>query len=219
MNLKFKEAGYVVKVLKDPIEIEKAQKLRYKVFCKELKWLLPDMSDNDNNIGIEKDRFDSCSVHFGVFNNKNLLGCIRITVPTNSDPLLIQSDFRESLKDDKLEIDKRESIEISRLAVDYNSLHSKRKKSFKKTEKKEKIVWCLYKIIYKWSVKNKKRFWYMVVNEDYFKRLKQFFPIEKLGPGKEYQKGILTIPIKLDLRKGEKKLEGTNRELYEWFVN
>ena len=66
---------YYFKVADSEYELEKAFRLRYKVYCEEKKWL----KKEDYPDGIEKDRYDKKAVHVIAFDEEfELVGNMRI---------------------------------------------------------------------------------------------------------------------------------------------
>lgn len=68
-------------------EIEQAYRLRYKVFHEELKWI-PSREDK-----LDRDRYDEWSHLLGIFDNKYLLGTIRITPAPH--PFMLENEFHQ----------------------------------------------------------------------------------------------------------------------------
>ena len=108
-------------------------------------------------------------------------------LPSNSLTLL-EKDFAKILGKETLVIDKKSSIEISRLCLKPGVKNPK------------KISEGLYKAMYQWSFINRKRYWYIVVEKKYLAGLlRQSFPFRQIGPGFEFEPGTLSVAAVLDL--------------------
>jgi len=182
-------------------EIEEAFRLRYKIFCEGLKWFPL------NDDGKECDQYDLCSVHFGVYSSAELVGYSRIIPPENT--FMLEKEFKDLL-DESYSVQKEKNTgEISRLAI---------KKDLRLTHGFQ-ISIVLYKLMYHWSLENKMRYWYMVVDTKYLKSLQRLFPCRKIGKVKFYQPNLPTTVAILDLREAEKEVFKKSPELYNWFVS
>lgn len=195
-HLELKTKEYTIKEI-DPNnkkEIEAIQKLRYLVYCKELDWI----TSKEN--GKECDKYDKHAIHFGAFNNEGrLVGTSRIILP-QPHGFMIQNEFKDLVDQREIEkLDMTKTVEISRMAL-HPSVRGLRSGSHKVSE-------YLYKIMYKWSKAHKERYWVFVVEEKYFKVLRNSFsiPMHIIGKGREYKRGVTTLPILIDLKKVEKE--------------
>lgn len=197
-RLEFKIKNYTIKEINpnNRQEIEAVQKLRYKVFCEKLKWVDPPEK------GKEYDRYDKYATIFGIFNSSGqLVACSRI-ITDNPLGFMFQNEFKE-MYDPKLlrNLDLKKVAEISRVAIDPSIKGS--------ILDGHKLSEYLYKIMYKWSRIHKKRYWIFCVTDKYLQNIQKFFPIpfyisEK---SKEYQKGVVSRIVMIDLKEAENKVK------------
>lgn len=198
-----RERDFIARILKSN-ELEKAYQFRYKVFCEELKWL------PINKEKKEMDRYDRCSIHFGVFDKKNkLIGYGRFILSKNN--FMLEKEFKELVPNHI--IIKKNAVEVSRVAID-NSLRNM--SNFKNNYNTPFLL--LLKIMYQWSVKNKIRYWYITIKPDFLKSLQKLFPWKQIGKIKYYQPKVATTAAMLDLKEAENFVFRNNRKLFEWFT-
>jgi len=194
-KIQFKVGDYYVREVSqdDSDIIEAAKKLRYKVFCRDLKWV--DASED----GKEYDRYDKYAVFFTVLSRTNEIIAFSRILPSNPYGFMFQNEFRELLDRKNIEnIDFAKIAEISRLTKDPDF-------SFAKGEE-HKVTDYLFKIMYKWSTVHKKRYWLFCTTEEYLKHLDKSLPIpiHIMGPSKEYQKGVKAWLAMIDLKEAER---------------
>lgn len=202
LNLKEKEGELSVRVLEKK-DLEEAYKLRYEIFCKELKWLPLNAKEED------KDQYDEKAVHFGVFNKESILiGYNRIVLPKN--PFMVEEVFIDLIKNYNLSKKEEDIIEISRLGV---------RKEYRNSTSFGRIDLLLCKLIYFWSLENKIRYWLMVVRTEYLNSIRNILPCNQIGDIKYYQKGVGTIAAIIDLREAENHILKENPSLYKWFLS
>lgn len=199
-GLIMKERNFMGRILKSD-EIEKAYKLRYKIFHEELKWLPLNTEKGDI------DKYDKYSIHFGVFNPEKLVTCSRIILPKGN--FMIEEVFKDLIPKNYTLRRGKDTVEISRLLID---------QPFRYTNDSEIIKMLLFKTIYHWSLKNRIRFWYMSIEVEYLKSIQKIFPCKQIGEIKFYQPGTASTVALLDLREAETFVAKTNPELYNWFT-
>lgn len=198
MDLEISEGKFSVKILERE-DLSNAYKLRYKIFCEELSWL-PLNPDCE-----EKDHHDEKAVHFGVFNNGNIIGYCRVILP--QEIFMAEENFRDLIDGGNFtkEID---MIEISRLGI---------YKEYRNSIFFGNIDMLLYKMIYLWSLKNNIRYWFMVVRPEYLESIKKILPCKQISEIKYYQETVGTTAAVIDLREAENYVLRENPSLYEWF--
>ena len=201
-NIELKENTFIARVLKSN-ELEKAYRFRYRVFCEELRWFPP------NNSKKENDHYDKFSVHFGVFSKKEeLIGYSRIIPPERN--FMLEKEFKDLLDNHTIRKE-RDTIEVSRVAINKTS-------NFADSIDGVNIISALlYKLMYKWSKKNRIRYWYMAIEPHYLKSLQELFSCKQIGKIKFYQPEIPTAAALLDLKETELFLHKKNKKLYNWF--
>lgn len=194
------EGDFMARILKND-EIEKAYPFRYKIFCEELKWL--PLNENKK----EFDEYDQFSVHFGVFFKGNrLVGYGRFVLPKKI--FMLEKEFKDLLNNHIIR-KKQDTVEVSRVGID---------KTLKSADSFKIITLLLYKLMYKWSTKNKIRYWYMAIEPNYLKSLQKLFPCRQIGHIKFYQPNTATTAALLDLKKAKSFLFKVDRKLCEWFI-
>jgi N-acyl-L-homoserine lactone synthetase len=195
--------GYTIRTLKnyyDEAAIYSTQRLRYQIFCQELGWVL------QNEDGREWDQYDIFAVHFAAFTDIGLAGYVRLIQPSPIG-FMLENEFRRTLGNEELCLDKEHSVEISRLCIKTGLQNS------------AQITKGLYKAMYQWSKINNKTYWYIVVEMKYFLLLlRQCFPFKQIGPGYEYEEGILSVPAVLDLGEADKVLAAKRPKFLTWLT-
>jgi acyl homoserine lactone synthase len=185
-NLFLKEGNFMGKVLTHKEELDKAYKLRYKIFCKELKWLPLNKEEKDI------DKYDEYSIHFGVFSSEKLVAYSRIVLPDRF--FMLEEVFKDLLPENYSLRKEKDTVEISRVAID---------QPFRSSNNSEIIKLLLFKLMYQWSIKNEIRYWYMTLQPDYLKSIQKLFPCKQIGKVKFYQPGVASVAALLDLREAE----------------
>ncbi|MBU4369400.1 GNAT family N-acetyltransferase [Patescibacteria group bacterium] len=199
-NIILSEEDFTARILKFN-GIEKAYRFRYKIFCEELQWLPLNTSEK------EFDEYDQFSIHFGVFSKDGkLVGYGRFILP-GSD-FMLEKEFKDLLNNHIIR-KQRDTVEVSRISID---------KILRSTGSFNIITMLLYKLMYRWSIKNKIRYWYMAIEPNYLKLLQKFFPCKQIGDIKFYQPNTATTAALLDLKEAEVFLLRVNQKLYEWFL-
>jgi len=202
-NIKIKEGNFTARILKSD-ELEKAYQFRYEIFHKELKWFPPDKEKRK----IDTDMYDQFSIHFGVFTGEEkLIGYGRLVLPKSD--FMLEREFKNLLTHTGYVIrKKKDTVEVSRVVINKNF----------RSANNFNTIWLLFKAMYWWSVKNKTRYWYMVIELNYLKFLQRLFPLKQIGGIKYYQPNVATAAALLDLREAERFVYNTNRNLHKWFT-
>lgn len=185
-SIKFKEGNFVVKTLDAERELEQAYRLRYDIFCRELRWV------SARNEGREIDAYDNHSIFLGVFTKEEeLIGFVRLIYADM--PMMLEREFLELISPLYTIRKRKDTVEVTRLAV--------------KKEFRGKVGMTLYKGIYLWSLINGVRYLYLVVEKRNFRGLKIMgFPCRKIGPIKVLEGGVGSLAAIMDWREFEKKL-------------
>lgn len=207
---RFKEKDYLVKIIGDDDlkEVLQYQNLRYRLKVQKFKWI----TAPDPRKPIAYDKYDAHSIHFGAFNpGGKLRAYSRLILPTKNSNLqifdefdsLIDPDFTPNWSPDS-------SAEVSSLLVDDDFKHP--------IGYRFGAAQWLYKIMLRWSIINKRRYWYVVSEKRFIRALRfQGFPFKIIGEGKDYQ-GAVTYPAVLDLDECCSYLMRTNRDALNWYV-
>jgi len=190
-KINFKIKDFIIKEI-DPgnmDEIGAILKLRHDIYCNELKWVEP------NPAGIEQDNYDNLAVYFGVFAQDGLLlGTSRI-IPSNSYGFMVDNEFKRLVDPKKIKnIDLKNTVEVSRLAVRSNSRGNKINGRL--------ISEYLYLGMYKWSKVHRIKYWIFVVEKSFLDYLinRYSMVLKLLGEGYKFEDGIFAVPALLELR-------------------
>lgn len=97
-----------VRIAKGRREKDLAKRLRYKIFCEELKWI----PSEDFPDGLETDEWDDAAVHLIAIREEKVFGTIRLIWP---NPLGLPIETEWSVSD---EVKSSKPVEVSRFAVD-----------------------------------------------------------------------------------------------------
>ncbi|MFW5853064.1 MAG: acyl-homoserine-lactone synthase [Patescibacteria group bacterium] len=183
--------------------LNKVFQLRHEIFVKNLKWV----KNNDDKL--ESDKYDKNSIIFAVFLNKEILGTVRVILPT--EKFMLEDDFHYLL-DENHTIIKNKAIEISRLGV---------KSEIKDNPKlKKRVVMLLYKTLYKWASENDIRYFYFVSTEKFLNSLDSRFSIpihlfKKIASAPNCPKYRAAL---IDLKESEKIVQKFKIAIYNFFT-
>jgi N-acyl-L-homoserine lactone synthetase len=163
---------YTYRIVESDEEKKLIYRLRYDIYCKEKKWLDP----SNYSDCLEKDEYDKSSLHFGAFDDNNMLvGSVRLIIPENKMPIPMEKAF---------DIDpnyNQKRVEVSRLIVP-------------KDRRGYNIVIGLVRTIYTWASENGITHAYTISENNLLNYIKRkgyhFIPIKD---GKDYFGGY-TIP-------------------------
>lgn len=204
MEMIFCENNFVVKELSSAEEHETAFRLRYEVFCEELRWVPASLSR------LDVDAYDEFAHSLGIFNEKNeLLGHVRLI--HSPKPFMIEKEFSTLLPNDKPFKKPLTMFEATRICV---------KKSVR-TDKHltMSIVYLLYKAMYHWSKMNALRYLLTIVEKRYYVLLKRSkFPFEQIGDFKLLGEGVLSGIVVMDWEKFDVMLNEKRPDFYNWFI-
>ena len=202
------EGGYIVKTLRTSEELEKAYRLRHRIFSGELGWVA---AQEDS---LEFDRYDcKDTVNFGVFDCEGDLKAYLRLIPTIR-PSMLEEIFsfligpaHEFRKDGR-------TAEISRLCVAPEA----RKDSVSGNFGAHHVSMLLYKGVYNWCLQNGVRSLYLVVEEKVYRLLNaKGFPCELLGEGREMPDGVKAVAALMDWREFEFRNFAKRPGLLKWF--
>ena len=211
----------------NPLLIE-VFKLRYKVYCDEWGFEKPE----DHPGGIERDEFDTHSVHFGVIrkDNQKLIGTIRIVFHSTAG---FPIEEHCHINKDILKFNKTHWGEISRLAVSKefrrrtgddsiykNEIplrYDEKSSTIEKRTHENTIVIGLYRCIYRESMESGLTHLYAVMAKGLFLLLRRIGLIfNQAGPGIEYH-GMRT-PYVGSVKEMLEEFARTNYDLYRCFI-
>jgi acyl homoserine lactone synthase len=180
----FREDDLVVRTLSDEEELKASYRLRHQVFAERLQWVAK------SEDGIEIDFYDAFATSVGLFDSNNhLRGSFRMVNPPS--PFMLESEFRACLLPNCEIRKERDTVEITRLAIDPTL-----------TDKglSIRLMQILFKGVYQWSMQNEIRFLYMVVEKRFLRVLRGMgFTCEAVSPAVSLPPaGALSIAAVLD---------------------
>ncbi|MEW6087758.1 MAG: acyl-homoserine-lactone synthase [bacterium] len=201
------EGKLIVKNILTRREKFQAYYLRHKIFCDELKWVKPSYNK------LEIDHYDSKSTHMGVFNSGHkLLAFLRIIKA--KETIMIEKEF-SFLIDPSVKIRKEpDTIELSRLCIDPETRNSN-SGNFGNYS----ISLLLYKGVYHWCMKEKVRYVYLVIKQEFFRLLlKQGFPFKMIGRPVIMPDGVNTLAAVMDWQEFELLNAANKPNMFKWFI-
>ncbi|GEM_PF-5927752 len=182
-------------------EKEEAFSLRYKVFGDKLGWLVP------NPYELDYDSYDNYSKHVGVFIKNDgaakMIGYTRI-IFTGDGPFMIHEEFK-ALVNQKI---KEDSLEISRVLV-----------NTPRPDYRLYTTMLLYRDVYLSAKERGIRYGYIVVVENFLKKLQLVFPFKKVGNVTYFQKNVPTVAAVVDAKEIEEKFRRESEDLHAWFTS
>jgi N-acyl-L-homoserine lactone synthetase len=199
------EGNYTFRNIESFTEKRKLFKLRYRVFCRELGWVLRE----DN--GLETDDYDANAFFFGVFDKKQtLMACIRV-IPSEAS-FMLERDFFFLIEGKHCLRKGRGVVELSRLCVAPES----RKNRISGNFGEHFISAFLFKGLYRWCLRNEIRYLYAVTELKMFKLLRsKGFPCFVIGTPSIMPDGVIAVAFMLELEKLFQQNRGS--ALSPWF--
>lgn len=194
---------YSIKILVSGEDKMMAYHLRHRVFCQELRWV--PCKEN----GLEIDTYDSHAVSFGVFNESELLACLRVIMPET--PFMLENEFL-SLAEGGYNIRKEsDTAELSRLSV-ATEARCIRVSGYS-------ISVLLLKGLYHWCLNNNIRYLYAVTEQKIHRLFcAKGFPWKLIGKPTTMPDGVVATAIILDWRKFETLNAALRPKLLRWFT-
>ena len=185
LNMELKDGQFVARNIDsgDPYAMEKIYTFRHKVFSKELGWVF--------SLSKEHDEYDDTSVHFAVFSDSgDIVGYSRLNLAEGG--FMLEKEFSDLIGSTYSIRKESDTVEGSRFTVSPDLRRSK--SGFKVSE-------LLCKTMCRWCKINGIRYWYLVMDKNYLDFLQRFFPIQQVGVTKEYQPGLTSSAVFIDLKK------------------
>ncbi|VAX33407.1 hypothetical protein MNBD_NITROSPIRAE03-927 [hydrothermal vent metagenome] len=202
------EGDFIVKNLAYEREEIQAYHLRYRIFCRELRWV------SEKEVLLEIDDYDNYAVFFGVLDRENrLLAYLRLIMPEK--PFMIEKEFLPLVgPEHKI---KRESnrAEISRLCVAPEARNAK----VAGNSGTYGISTFLFKGVYHWCIKNGIRYLYAVAEEKVYRLFcAKGFPYRLIGCPKTMPDGVTAMAVIMDWREFEISGSVKRPKMMRWFT-
>ncbi len=187
-SIVLQEEGFTVKTIIDERDKEVAYRLRHRIFCEELKWVLNSTND------MESDEYDDHAVFFGVFDGGgNLVSFLRLIMPGRR--FMMEKEFLFLVDPGHRLRKERDTAEISRLCVAPEARHSHRSGNFDV----HKISLILFKGVYQWCKINNIRYLYAVTELKVFRLYcLKGFPYRLIGKPATMPDGVTVVAVMLD---------------------
>jgi len=200
--VEFREDRLLVKTLSDDQDLRASYHLRHQVFADRLQWVAK--SDDE----LEVDSYDAFATSVGLFDEEqSLRGVFRMVSPPY--PFMIESEFRPCLLPDYEIRKERDTVEITRLALDPTL-----------TDKglSIRLMQVLFKGVYQWSMQNEVRYLYMVVEKRFLRVLRGMgFSCEAISPAVSLPPaGTLSIAAVLDWKNFHETCPQKQPSFFQW---
>lgn len=200
--VEFREEGLLVKTLFEEQDLSASYHLRHQVFADRLQWVAK--SDD----GLEVDVYDTFATSVGLFDAENQLrGVFRMVSPPY--PFMLESEFRSCLLPNCEIRKERDTVEITRLALD-PTLADKGLSI--------RLMQVLFKGVYQWSMQNEVRYLYMVVEKRFLRVLRGMgFSCEAISPAVSLPPaGALSIAALLDWKQFHETCPQKQPSFFQW---
>jgi acyl homoserine lactone synthase len=200
--IEFREDRLLVKTLSDDHDLRASYHLRHQVFADRLQWVAK--SDDE----LEVDPYDAFATSVGLFDEEQRLrGVFRMV--SSSYPFMIESEFKPCLLPDYEIRKERDTVEITRLALDPTL-----------TDKglSIRLMQVLFKGVYQWSMQNEVRYLYMVVEKRFLRVLRGMgFSCEAISPAVSLPPaGTLSIAAVLDWKNFHETCPQKQPSFFQW---
>jgi acyl homoserine lactone synthase len=202
-----REGNFHVKTITSKCDSRKVQRLRHQVFAQELGWV------EGNEQGLETDEYDEGAISFGVFDrDENLKACLRVI--TSDHSFMLENEFPFLLSPLSQVRKAQDTVEISRLCVALDA----RSETFSGNFGVHTTSMLLYKGVYRWCLKNRKQYIYLVVEQKVFRLLcAKGFPCKLVGEPKVMPDGVVAVAAILNWREFEQKDSVRRSNVLQWF--
>ena len=186
-------------------DLVKAYKLRHQIFAEQLRWV-PRTKSN-----LEIDDYDSGSIHFGAFIDRELVAYLRLIIPENQ--FMLENEFIDLIGQGHTIRKFHDTAEVSRLCI---SQRGRTHRSISTPYGTFDIVMLLYKSIYTWCNMNGVRYLYAVIAQELFRLIRaKGFPCDPIGPFTDMPGGVTAVAVIMDWRDFEER-NASKRQLV-WF--
>jgi acyl homoserine lactone synthase len=200
--IEFQEDRLLVKTLSDEQDLTASYHLRHQVFADRLQWVAK--SDDE----LEVDAYDAFATSVGLFDEaRKLRGVFRMVSPPY--PFMIESEFRPCLLPNYEIRKERDTVEITRLALDPTL-----------TDKglSIRLMQVLFKGVYQWSMRNETRYLYMVIEKRFLRVLRGMgFTCDAISPAISLPPaGTLSIAAVLDWNQFHETCPQNQPAFFQW---
>ncbi len=201
-SIEFQEDRLLVKTLSEEQDLSASYHLRHQVFAERLQWV------EKRHDGLEVDAYDAFATSVGLFDDdQKLRGVFRMVSPPY--PFMIESEFRPCLLPNCEIRKERDTVEITRLALDPTL-----------TDKglSIRLMQVLFKGVYQWSMRNEVRYLYMVVEKRFLRVLRGMgFSCEAISPAVSLPPaGALSIAAVLDWKLFHETCPQKQPSFFQW---
>jgi len=207
-SISISEGKMVLRTFTKKREMEKAFRLRHRIFSEELGWVPPTGNAQ------ERDDYDNGAIFFGVFDGNNRLKAfLRLIRAENT--FMLEGEFPYLLGGDVALRKERDAAEISRLCVAPEA----RSKRISGNFGVHHVSMLLYKGVYLWCLRSGIRYLYLVVDRKIYRLLcAKGFPCATLGEPKVMGDGVVAVAAVLDWRDFEVSCLRRRPEMLRWFT-
>ena len=186
------------------------QELRHDYFVRERKWV----RDDPEMPGRETDRYDAHCHQLGVFKGGLLAAYLRVLPGPSEIGFMLENEFRILLGVREFEdLGGEGTAELSRLVVRrdpgfFTCLHER-----------QRAVELLLKLLYRLSLSEGYRRFYIVVERKWLPFLGRRFllPFEPVGRAYTFPDGTETVAARADLSDMEERMRRCAPERFEWY--
>ena len=201
------EEELTVQTIIDERDKAEAFRLRHKIFCDELRWVL--QSHNNR----ESDEYDGHAVFFGVFDkNRRLLAFLRLILPGRL--FMMEREFRGLVHQDHVIRKLPDTAEISRLCVAPDARTNGQGGNFGV----HRLSLVLFKGVYQWCIMNGIRHLYAVTELKIYRLYcLKGFPYKLIGGPERMPDGVTIVAVIMDWDEFERSNTVNRPELAAWF--
>jgi acyl homoserine lactone synthase len=201
------EENFVVKTIIDEMDKAQAYRLRHRIFCDELKWVLHSTND------MEFDEYDRNAVFFGVYDeSRKLISFLRLIMPGLQ--FMMEKEFLFLVDPDHRIRKEQDTAEISRLCVAPEARFNHKAGNFDV----HKISLILFKGVYQWCMLNKIRYLYAVTELKVYRLYcLKGFPYRLIGKPTRMPDGVTVVAVMLDWDEFETMNAFKRPAFFDWF--
>ncbi len=207
ISIFLQEEEFVVKTITDEMDKAQAYRLRHRIFCDELKWVLHSTND------MEFDEYDRNAVFFGVYHEGHkLISFLRLIMPGRQ--FMMEKEFLSLVDPDHQVRKEGDTAEISRLCVAPEARHNHKSGNFDV----HKISLALFKGVYQWCMLNKIRYLYAVTELKVYRLYcLKGFPYRLIGKPTKMPDGVTVVAVMLDWYEFETLNAAKRPNFFDWF--